>query len=188
MCRLKRLVNKLDINFNSVLTIKVAISAVTIIPDLRYFAATLVLACASSAGAKDDASPRPLGIELLSDLTFSRVSTKGDGEASQIIDPVTGSSQTQGSAVNLGGYIMVGRVKISGEPGYSVRIGIPAHVRMNSGRGGYADLVDVKTDLSASPKLDIAGNLEFSFGGKVVFSGKQNGRLRGRIPITAEYE
>ncbi len=183
-----QLVNRPDPNFNANLTKKMAIDVVPLRTDHRYFAVSLLMSCASIAGAQDEKQPRPLGIELLSDLTFSRVSTKGEGEASQIIDPATGLAQIQGSAVNLGGYVMVGRVRLSGEPGYSVRIDIPSHIRMNSGRGGYADLVEVKTDLSSSPKLDVAGNLEFSFGGKVVFSGKQNGRLRGRIPITADYE
>jgi hypothetical protein len=47
---------------------------------------------------------------------------------------------------------------------------------------------EVTSDLTATPKLDAAGNLVFRFGGRVLITGDAEGDYRGDLPITVEYQ
>lgn len=159
----------------------------------------LALCCvASQAVAQDacalcfaDGAPesreRPLTIEISSGLVFSRLALTGQGDASAAIDPQTGQKKTDGGIVDLGGQAVQGRARITGMPRRAIRVTLPATVTMTSTIGGTAELTDFVTDLPAWPVLDEAGVLEFAFGGSLKLSGPVGGSLRGRIPITVDY-
>lgn len=141
--------------------------------------------CYGSGAARP--GERPLGIEIFSDLSFSRLALTGETGGSAEIDPQTGGKRTSGAIIDLGGMSVQGRGRITGEPGRIVRVDLPAQVRMASPDGDDAELVDFRTDLPDFPRLDGAGNLEFTFGARLVVRGRQGGNYRGRIPITVDY-
>lgn len=157
-------------------------------------AALGVLALAAPAAAQercllcepDAAAERPLVIEIHSNLVFSRLALIGKGEASAALDPQTGRKAVSGM-VDLGGQAVQGRARIVGSPNRAVRVILPGSVTMTSQAGGEAMLTDFVTDLPPWPVLDSAGQLEFAFGGSLVLRGPVGGALRGRIPITVEY-
>ncbi|MGL5839650.1 MAG: DUF4402 domain-containing protein [Sphingorhabdus sp.] len=135
--------------------------------------------------AHDDA--RPLRIEIRSSLDFSRVTTGNKG--GQIaLDPNSGGRSITGDVVELGGSPFAGNAIVTGEPGRAIRIEIPPAIRLTSGAGGSIQIVNLRTNLSAAPRLDMTGRLEFAFGGDLIMKGNVAGEFRGRISITAEYE
>ena len=77
---------------------------------------------------------------------------------------------------------------VTGEPGRAVRIDMPSAIRLTSATGGSVEIVNLRTNLSPAPRLDMYGRLEFAFGGDLLLKGNVSGQFRGRIPITAEYE
>ncbi|MDE2596098.1 MAG: DUF4402 domain-containing protein [Sphingomonadales bacterium] len=159
--------------------------------------ALMLLACPAPGAAQDcalcfgsgpgEAGARPLSIEITSDLTFSRMALTGQGEGSASIDPQTGSRRVEGGMVELGGVTVQGHGRITGEPNRRVRVEMPASVSMSTSQGGTAELTDLTTDLPAWPMLDATGSLEFSFGGRLRMRGNMGGNLRGRIPISVDY-
>jgi len=61
---------------------------------------------------------------------------------------------------------------------------------MSDTGGSEAELRDLVTDLPALPMLDMDGQLEFRFAGTLVTGAEtaRGGKLRGRIPISVEYQ
>ena len=104
------------------------------------------------------------------------------------IDPQSGSRQVDGGVVDLGGMALAGTATVHGAPGRSVRIDLPKTVRMSNVRGGNLLITNLRTNLSAAPRLDNFGNLAFAFGGDLQVVGDAVGDYRGRIPITVQYE
>lgn len=147
-------------------------------------------ACALCFGNEEaqNRGERPLTIEITSGLTFSRLALTGHGSASAEIDPVTGEKRTSGGIISLGGTSVQGRARISGMPHRAVRVTMPPSITMTSSTGGIAELSEFTTDLPANAVLDMAGNLEFSFGGTLKLKGPVGGSLRGRIPISVDYD
>jgi len=129
---------------------------------------------------------RPLTIEIYADLVFSRLALSGSGQGTAAIDPQSGRKAVSGM-VDLGGQAVQGRARIFGQPHRAVRIILPGSVTMTSAGGGTAELTDFATDLPAWPVLDAFGQLEFAFGGTMVLRGPVGGALRGRLPISVEY-
>lgn len=165
----------------------------TLRPSL--LAAFGVLACIAPAAAQDgctlcagskESSERPLTIEIHSNIVFSRLALIGKGDATAALDPQTGRKAVSGM-VDLGGQAVQGRARIVGTPHRAVRVIMPGSVTMDSQAGGKAELTDFVTDLPSWPVLDASGQLEFAFGGSLVVRGPVGGALRGRIPITVEY-
>ena len=140
--------------------------------------------CIAADQAND--SERPLTIEIEADLVFSRLALSGKGQGTAAIDPQSGRKAVSGM-VDLGGQAVQGRARIQGEPHRAVRIILPGSVTMTSAGGGTAELTDFVTDLPAWPVLDAYGQLEFAFGGTMVLQGPVGGALRGRLPISVEY-
>jgi hypothetical protein len=128
-----------------------------------------------------------LTIEIGSGLTFSRLALTGKDGGSAAIDPQSGARSTEGGLVALGGMAVQGRARISGVPLRPVRIDLPRSVTMTTSTGGEAVLSDLTTDLPSWPVLDASGTLEFSFGGRLTVPPGASGRLRGRIPISVDY-
>lgn len=137
-----------------------------------------------SAGQKE----RPLNIEIRSSLDFSRATATGPEGGQIVIDPTNGARSVQGAVIDLGGSPFAGSAIVTGEPGRAIRIEMPPSIRLTSATGGSMQIVNLRTNLSPAPRLDMAGRLEFSFGGDLLLKGNVSGQFRGRIPITAEYE
>lgn len=143
--------------------------------------------CALCGPGEAGRADQPLSIEIDSGLTFSRLALVGRGDASAQIDPQTGEKRVEGGLIDLGGAAVQGHARITGAPNRAVRITFPASVVMTAQGGGTAELTDFSTDLPPWPVLDSSGGLEFSFGGRLVLRGNAAGALRGRIPISVDY-
>ncbi len=131
---------------------------------------------------------QPVNIEIITQLNFSKASMKSRGTGQIVIDPNSGARMVGGALVDLGGGGFVGSARVTGEPGRHIRIDMPHTVRMTSTGGGVIEINNLRTDLTNGPVLDIAGRLNFNFGGDLIVNGAVSGTFRGRIPITAEYE
>ncbi len=132
------------------------------------------------------AAERPLAIEIFTDLSFSRLAMTGDN-GSAAIDPQSGAKRIEGGMIDLGGMSVQGHGRVTGMPQRRVRVDLPHRVTMSAPDGTNAELSDLVTDLPANPVLDAAGNLEFTFGGKLNLRSSQGGNFRGRIPISVDY-
>ena len=165
---------------------------------MRRLLSALALFCAAAPLAAEDpcvlcdlprpgAEEPPLTIEIASGLVFSRLALSGDTGGSAAIDPLTGARSIVGGLVGLGGISVQGRGRITGAPGRSIRVDLPATVAMSTTGGGNAELTDLVTDLPAFPVLDATGSLDFGFGGTLRLSGAASGKLRGRIAISVDY-
>lgn len=164
-----------------------SIALVMLFPSVPVAANGTCALCFSN-DETDKPGDRPLIIEITSGITFSRLALTGDGLASVEINPVTGEKRTTGAIMDLGGSAVHGRARISGMPRRAVRISMPARVAMTSATGGTAELSGFTTDLPVNAVLDSGGYLEFSFGGSLKLNGATGGALRGRIPISVEYD
>ena len=141
--------------------------------------------CYSEPGAKP--GERPLTIEIWADLSFAKLAMTSRSGGSAEVDAQTGSKSTTGDLINLGGTPVTGHGRITGEPLRAVRIDLPARVPMNTADGGAAELTDFTINLPANPQLNANGELEFSFGARLVVKGGRGGNFRGRIPISVDY-
>lgn len=130
----------------------------------------------------------PLSLEISTKLDFSRAALSGSGGGAIDLDPQSGSRRVDGGMIDLGGSALAGIAVVRGEPGRAVRIDMPTSARMTSSTGGIVEIAGLRTTLSANPRLDQTGRLEFSFGGKLLVRGNTSGTFRARIPITAQYE
>ncbi|MEL7446554.1 MAG: DUF4402 domain-containing protein [Pseudomonadota bacterium] len=131
-----------------------------------------------------------LEITIDSDIDFGRLVLTGDGEGQVLLDLNTGEKRTVGSIDDLGGMAISGRAFITGAPNEAVRINLPTTVNMRDPTGGSAEMRDVVTDLPALPVLDANGRLEFRFSGTLYTdaTSSMGGKLRGRVPISVEYQ
>ena len=142
--------------------------------------------CAPDSGSTKREDARPLTIDIETALDFSRAAGTGNG-GSIAIDERTGARQVAG-LTDLGGFAIKGSVRLTGEPFRHVRVSLPLSARLLSPDGSSAEAVDLRTDLPPDPMLDGAGELRFSFGGRLIVSGNAAGEFRGRIPIVADYQ
>lgn len=131
---------------------------------------------------------KPLRIEIVTHLDFSRLALldRAGGEVS--IDPSSGHRQMNGGITDLGGLSLNGEGRLEGEPGRLVRVMLPERIILSAPNGSTAELVKLETNLPAQTRLDRSGRLNFSFGGKLKVRGNADGQYRGRITITADYE
>ena len=104
------------------------------------------------------------------------------------LDPQSGAKRVDQGLVDLGGFALSGRGRITGEPSRAVRVILPPSVTMRTPDGQTAELTGLVTDLPAAAVLDANGSLEFAFGGRLRVSGPGAGHFRGRIPIAVEYD
>jgi hypothetical protein len=164
---------------------------------VRYALLALALTLAAPAAAQSDCrlcysdsgrpGERPLALEIFADLNFARLAlTSRDGGSAEV-DAASGSKRTGGAVVNLGGMVITGQGRVTGEPLRGVRIDLPQSVPMRAPDGGEAELSGFTTDLPAHPAIGSNGELIFSFGARLVLRGGRSGNYRGRIPITVDY-
>lgn len=143
--------------------------------------------CADAGGAttatREDA--RPLTVEIETTLDFSRAADRGGGGSIAVSE--RGDRRVTG-LVDLGGYALQGRVRVTGAPGAHVRVVLPPVVELRATDGAAAQVVDLRADVGPAPVLDASGTLVFGFGGTLRIAGGQAGDFRGRMPITVDYE
>ncbi|MEQ1498862.1 MAG: DUF4402 domain-containing protein [Novosphingobium sp.] len=141
--------------------------------------------CYSDPAAKP--GDPPLGIEIFADLNFSKLALTGREGGSAELSATGGGKSTSGEMIDLGGVSVAGHGRITGIPGREVRVDLPDRVEMTSADGGRAELVGFTTDLPPHPVLNARGELEFKFGARLVVHTGRGGNLRGRIPISVDY-
>ncbi|MDJ0978996.1 MAG: DUF4402 domain-containing protein [Erythrobacter sp.] len=131
-----------------------------------------------------------LSVAIESDVDFGRVVVLKNGEGRVLLDLETGERKLLGDLENLGGVPITGRATVTGAPLERLRITLPTRVSMRDTSGGEAEISEFVTDLPALPTLDANGQLTFRFSGTLVLSAKMeaSGRLRGRVPISVEYQ
>jgi Domain of unknown function (DUF4402) len=165
---------------------------------VRTFALAAGLLLCAPAAAQDScrlcygdsaAKPgeRPLTIEIWTDLNFSKLALTGRQGGSAELSATGGEKRTTGELVDLGGIPVTGHGKITGVPLREVRLELPDTVEMSTPDGGQARLAQFTTDLPPHPQLNANGELEFSFGARLIISGGRAGNFRGRIPISVDY-
>ena len=137
--------------------------------------------------AAGESGERALGIEIWADLNFSRLALNGQSGGSAVVDPASGTKRTGGGMLDLGGMPVTGRGRITGTPLREVHIDLPQRVVMTTPDGAEGELASFTTDLPPHPALDANGQLEFTFGARLVISGGRGGNFRGRIPISVDY-
>lgn len=128
-----------------------------------------------------------MGIEIWTDLSFSRLALTGRSGGSAEVGVNGGGKRTSGELVDLGGMAITGRGRITGGALRQVRIDLPERVEMTTPEGGRAVLTGFTTNLPVRPTLNANGELEFSFGARLVIDGGRGGNFRGRIPISVDY-
>ena len=141
----------------------------------------------TDAAVSEERRETPLSIDITTNLDFSKAAQAGSGGGRISVNPNDAGRRVEG-LIDLGGYPIAGSAIIRGEPGRSVRVEMPAQVRMTSSTGGVVNISELKTDLPPAPRLDAAGQLRFQFGGQLEVNGNMAGTFRGRFPITANYE
>jgi hypothetical protein len=160
-----------------------AAAMLTAIPDAR---AQCRLCASPTTAQEQDAPGRTIDLQIEAALDFNRLIVLGDGEGTATLLP-DGTRQMSGSVEAIGGRAMVGQAHVRGEPGRAVRIDLPSRLEMHSMSGGRISIDEIVTDLPPDPRLDSAGSLTFRFGGRIRFSGNNDGDFRGDLPITVEY-
>lgn len=141
--------------------------------------------CYSDPSAKP--GERPLAIEIWTDLSFAKLALTGRSGGSAEVAAGGSAKRTSGELIDLGGMPITGRGRITGVPLREVRVDLPGQVEMTTPEGGRAVLTGFTTDLPQRPTLNANGELEFSFGARLVIEGGRGGKFRGRIPISVDY-
>lgn len=141
--------------------------------------------CYSDPAAKP--GERPLAIEIWTDLSFAKLALTGRSGGSAEVAAGGGTKQTSGELIDLGGMPITGRGRVTGVPLREVRVDLPGQVEMTTPEGGRARLIQFTTDLPQRPTLNANGELEFSFGARLVIEGSRGGKFRARIPISVDY-
>lgn len=140
----------------------------------------------STAVGTAAAPPGDVALQIETDLSFDRLVLSGAGQGAATIRP-SGANSAEGAVLEVGPRATMGTVTVHGEANRSVSVDVPHRVDLYSSGGGRITLLDVTTDLPPSPRLDVAGNLSFRFGGRLEISGNDDGQYRGDLPITVEY-
>jgi hypothetical protein len=131
-----------------------------------------------------------LNLSIQSDIDFGRVVVLRDGMGRVLMDLATGQRTVIGDIDDLGGVPITGRAIVTGAPFEALRIILPTRTPMRDATGGEAQINDFVTDLPAFPTLDASGQITFRFSGTLVIDGQTSatGQLRGRVPISVEYQ
>lgn len=146
---------------------------------------------------KGNQKPKPNGrncqtleISIDSDVDFGRVVLLGSGAGRVMLDLTTGEKRLIGDVDDLGGMPVTGRAIITGAPFEEISIDLPSEIGLSDPAGGAARMSEFVTNLPALPRLDANGRLEFAFSGTLVIDADSDasGNLRGRIPISVQYE
>lgn len=142
--------------------------------------------CETPTTGMGDAASGPISLQIEAALDFDRLVLLGFGDGTAELRP-DGTHHVSGMVGVLSSRAMVGRARVSGEPGRPVRIDLPSRIELHSASGGRVVIEEIVSDLDSNPRLDRSGALSFRFGGTLRVSGNSEGDYRGEIPITVEY-
>ena len=128
-------------------------------------------------------------LDVESDVDFGRLVLVGGQIGHVSIDLGTGAKLVFGDLADAGGIPIYGTALITGQPLRNVLVTMPSSVALTDPVGGQGTMREFETDLPAMPRLDSTGQLRFNFTGTLytdsaILSG---GTLRGRVPITVDY-
>lgn len=145
--------------------------------------------CRQEASIPDRSEARrPLRVEIESALDFSSlVDMSGRGGTAEV-DSRSGTRRLSGGMLGLGGAVLRGSVRISGEPFARVVIRMPSTLELRASGGGSSVISQIETDLPADPALDATGKLSFSFGGRMRVNEGASGDFQGRFPVFVDYQ
>lgn len=130
---------------------------------------------------------RPLRVEIVADLNFSRM-VVGSSGGNIALDPASGRSQASGDVQLVSGMGFSGRIHIEGTPGRAVRIDLPEQVVLSAVNGGRVTVTDIHTGQPPVVRIGPDGRLDLALGGRLIVFGPVDGEFRGRIPVTVSYE
>jgi hypothetical protein len=139
--------------------------------------------CAQCRLCEQPATARPADTPV---GDFDRLILSGMGQGAATIRP-GGMNAAEGAVLEIGPRASIGTVVVHGEASRELSVDMPHRIELYSGTGGRISLVDIATDLPATPRLDAGGNLSFHFGGRLVVSGSDEGQFRGDLTISVEY-
>ena len=166
---------------------------------LMLWAAAAIVAVPSSAGAQCRLCSKPttvadqgpdgsdVQLEVQATLDFDQLILTQAGQGEAVIRP-DGSSANTGSVEGVAARARVATIIVHGEANRALRIDIPRRIDLFSLAGARLTFDQVETDAPELPKLDAGGNLTFHIGGRLRFVGSEDGRYRGDLPITVEYQ
>lgn len=147
--------------------------------------------CDLPPGCRGSSSSKCTAILLSveSDVDFGRLILMGGQVGHVTIDLATGAKLVFGDLADAGGIPVYGTALITGQPLRNLLVTMPASVTLTDPTGAQGVMRDFQTDLTAMPRLDSTGQLRFNFTGTLytdsaILSG---GTLRGRVPITVDY-
>jgi hypothetical protein len=165
----------------------IALASIGALFALPSVAAAQCRLCDTPVTSREQAADeKPISLDIETRLDFDRLILLGQGEGTATILP-NGTRSVSGVISEMSGRAMVGSAVVRGEAGRTVRVELPSRIDLYSLSGGRISIEQVSSDLSATPKLDSAGALNFRFGGRLRISGDADGEYRGDIPITVEY-
>ena len=144
--------------------------------------------CAAIPKADNAAPRKPIHIEVDSLLDFSTAAHGETGAGAIEVDPATGARRVSGGLIGFGGPALRGTVRITGQPFAAVRIEIPKLMAMTSTMGAKATITGITTTLPPNPVIGSNGQLNFSFGGRMIVADGAAGDFRGRFAIFADYQ
>lgn len=145
--------------------------------------------CASQVQKPADADARrPLRITVDSNLDFSSLALISSQGGTAEVDSHSGARRVSGGVLALGGAVLRGSVRISGEPFARVTVRLPLTLELRTAAGGSAFVSRIETDLSPDPTLDASGTLTFSFGGRISINEGVAGDFQGRFPVSVDYQ
>lgn len=127
-----------------------------------------------------------LELQIETSLNFDKLILSGNGQGDAVIRP-TGANGAEGAVLEIGPRATVGTVSVHGQANRELLIDMPHRIELYSGAGGRISLVDISTDLPATPRLDAGGSLSFHFGGRLVLAGSDEGQFRGDLVINVDY-
>lgn len=141
----------------------------------------------ASQGGKPNCTVVLLDVE--SDVDFGRLIVVGSKVGRVMIDLTSGAKLVFGEIDDGGGMPVYGTALVTGQPLRTVAVTMPTSVQLTDINGAQATMRDFRTDLSAMPRLDSTGQLRFHFTGTLYTDSSVlgGGRLRGRVPITVDY-
>ena len=128
-------------------------------------------------------------LDVESDVDFGRLIVLGSRVGHVTIDLDSGTKLVFGEMNDGGGMPVYGTALVTGQPLRTVAVTMPGRVQLTAANGALATMSDFETDLPAFPRLDSSGQLRFNFTGTLYTDGSvlSGGRLRGRVPITVDY-
>lgn len=128
-------------------------------------------------------------LDVESDVDFGRLLLIGGQIGHVSIDLATGAKLVFGDLADAGGIPVYGTALVTGQPMRNVLVTMPASVTLTDPAGAQGVMRDFQTDLPAMPRLDSTGQLRFNFTGTLYTDSGilAGGTLRGRVPITVDY-